>query len=101
MSANRMYLWLEQYGAKYGWQEVAPEEAQASANMGQPTVTVWFNPSEDKGHIQVVRPMRDGEQYDPRRGALVAQAGVSNFNYGTAGQVLGNKIKDTKYYTHR
>ena len=74
MSANHTHLWLNRYGPQYGWREVSAEEAQASANLGHPTVASVFEVL-DVGHTAIVRP---GEMLN---GPALAQAGIRNLNY--------------------
>ena len=102
LNANGMAKWLAENGSKYGWVEVSAEEAQAAANRGEPTVSVWYNPG-GIGHLQVVRPTRGNDTYNPNTGVYVAQAGSKNFEYGTASTVYGTgaSMNKLKYYTHK
>lgn len=99
MNANRIYDWLAESGAQYGWQEVSAEEAQAAANSGQPAITIWKNPSGGHGHCQVVCPSADGA-YNAERGVTIAQAGNNLYDYAYIDQVYSSRLPDVRYYMH-
>jgi len=109
LSANMLYEWMRTYGKNYGWTEVDPSIAQNRANNGFPTVTVWRNNSDaSSGHVQVVRPENGSYVYTTSaNGAVAAQAGASNFNYGTVRSSYSSGIPPAagqtwalRYYTH-
>lgn len=99
LDANGVCSWLESSGAEYGWREVTAEAAQYYANQGYPAVTALKN-SAGAGHVQVVRPSRDGG-YDSARGVTVAQSGGSNREYAYITSTLSaGSLKNIKYYVH-
>ncbi len=94
MDANEMTRWLSEHGTKYGWREVSAEEAQSSANAGQPAVVAWDSHSSKAGHVAVVRP---GE-YSEKDGPVIAQAGRNNLNETTVSKTFANKTP--RYFVH-
>lgn len=92
LSANGSIGWLESHGQSNGWKVVSADEAQRLANLGQPTVATWKNPS-GIGHIGMVRP---GELNN--NSPALAQAGSKNFNSGTVRDGFGNR--PVVYYVH-
>ena len=99
MDANAINDWLNTYGAKYGWTEVSPEQAQAYANAGMPAVTSWKNPG-GHGHMQVVSPSENGA-YDANRGVAIAQAGRHLYNYNYITSVYGQgTLPEVQYFAH-
>jgi hypothetical protein len=99
--ANGAINWLRNYGSSYGWSKVTAAEAQAAANSGKPAVATWKNPN-GAGHFQIVRPNKSGDVFDADKGVFVAQAGGTNFNYGTASDVYGTgaALDKLEYYIH-
>ena len=92
---NGVFDWMRRFGVKvHGWQGCTEAEAQAAANSGNPAVVMWRNPTGGHGHIAVVRP---GELSS--KGAVVAQAGATNFNRGYVRDGFGTK-QGLKFYFH-
>ena len=101
-NANGQVDWLRKHGPSRGWRKISPEEAQARANAGHPTVLAWKNPDPNQsGHVAMVRPDRSGP-YDAKNGPLIAQAGKTNFEHGYAHPKLtGIQDKgEIEYWTH-
>jgi len=99
LDANGVCRWLSAYGSRYGWTEVSAETAQEYANRGYPAVTAWQNPA-GAGHVQVVRPSKDGA-YDAARGVAVAQAGRTNREYTYAASIYGrSSLSQVRYFVH-
>lgn len=93
--ANKMYNKLsEGYG---GWYECSAKEAQKRANKGYPTVVAYYN-NDGHGHIAVVRPETNDWKYSKKRGAVIAQAGRHNFNYGNTKDGFGDR--SVRYFSH-
>ena len=93
--ANDMYKDLSSgYG---GWYECSAKEAQNRANKGYTTVVAYYN-NNGHGHIAVVRPENNEWKYSKKRGAVIAQAGRHNFNYGNTKDGFGDR--SVKYFTH-
>jgi hypothetical protein len=80
-----------------GWREVTAEEAIASANAGNPTISTLYNPeAEMPSHVQIVHPQKNADA-----GVVVAQAGADNYNYGKMEDGYYQKdLERIKYYTH-
>lgn len=101
LTANRTYNWLLTHGERYGWVEVSAEQAQAHANRGAPAITSWYNSSGGAGHVQVIRPLAAGEDYDPQRGVKVAQAGSKRLNQTYANDIFSDRaMSELKYFIH-
>ena len=98
MTANRIYDWLHENGADYGWYEVGPEQAQMLANQGRPVVTALRNDS-GHGHVQVVCPSSDGV-YDPQRGVTIAQAGRHLTSYRPITGIYNASLPRVSYFAH-
>jgi hypothetical protein len=99
LDANGTYRWLSVHGSRYGWTEVSAETAQEYANRGYPAVTAWYNPA-GAGHVQVVRPSKDGA-YDAGRGVAVAQAGRTNREYMYTSSMYGrSSLSQVRYFIH-
>ena len=113
LNANLVVKWLKDNGKDYGWYEVKTmEEAQLAADMGKPTVVVWYN-NQNKdgvmdnknpwshdwdlpGHIAVVCPIVDNIS---KYGVYITQAGGHNSRYeGLEGGFGSWKIKQTEYF---
>lgn len=92
-TANDMADWLQVDGPRYGWGSVTTNDAQWHANVGNPTVAVWRNPS-GTGHIAMVRP---GELH-PEKGPCIAQAGKRNFRSGHVRDGFG--AHPVEYFVH-
>jgi hypothetical protein len=102
-NANGQCAWLNKHGKQNGWRPVSPEEAQARANAGYPTVLAWENPDpKGSGHVAMVRPDHGPGPYDPKKGPLIAQAGTTNFEQGYAHPKLTGIPDKSKiqYWTH-
>ncbi len=65
--------------------------AKAAAELGQPTIASWLNPSGDHGHIAMVTPSL-------RPGCHIAQAG--RLNYESAPLNWGFGSYEPDYFTH-
>jgi hypothetical protein len=99
LDANGVCRWLSVYGSRYGWTEVSAEAAQEYANRGCPAVTAWHNPA-GAGHVQVVRPSKDGA-YDAARGVAVAQAGKTTREYTYTSSIYGkDRLSQVRYFVH-
>jgi len=99
MSANRMYNWLHQHGARYGWHEVSAEQAQMLANQGKPVVAS-LKRTGMSGHVQMVCPSKDGV-YDPKRGVTIAQAGRNLTSYRAITSIYSkSSLGRVKYFAH-
>ena len=96
MGATDMHIQLEKESEKSdsGWIEVSAREAQEYADMGMLSISAWRRKGDEgDSHVQIVRPMRKGDAFDPEMGPFVAQAGASNFSYDYAIRALGkNKL---------
>ncbi|MCL2153630.1 MAG: hypothetical protein FWH57_11875 [Oscillospiraceae bacterium] len=129
MNANQTYEWLAGKAAKEeGWIEVTAKEAQKAqdyANKGYLTI-VSSKSDEHPGHMQVVRPVQEGREFDvadfnngnkseiskneyniAKHGPIVAQAGVALLDYAPSAQGYGAqsfeklvKKGDIKYYVY-
>ncbi|MCK5129564.1 MAG: hypothetical protein KAQ68_06920 [Clostridiales bacterium] len=97
-TANRIYDWLHEKGAEYGWKKVDAQTAQRLANQGNPVVTAKHNTGKS-GHVQVVCPSKDGT-YDSRRGVTVAQAGSKLSSYTYATRIFGSNLSKVTYFAH-
>ena len=92
--ADDLYKWLDSSAGKNaGWKPLSAAEAQKAANLGHPTVAVYYNPS-GHGHIAMVRP---GQMAGPNNPAT-AQAGGVNFLHGHERDGFGSL--PVKYYSH-
>ena len=94
LNANEIFNWLKNEGKNYGWQPVDEKTAQEYANMGKPAVAAKENPEPQSGHIAIIRPGKITE-----KGATTAQAGATNFNYGTVGDGFFSSV-GIVYYIH-
>lgn len=92
LDANSCSRWLATTGVRNGWSRVSAEEAQESANEGQPTVATWRNPN-GIGHIAMVRPGTLTAE-----GPAIAQAGSRNFNRGHVADGFGSRTPE--YWAH-
>lgn len=89
LSANGLYAWMLETGARYNWQRVGPELAQHIVNTGGFACCLAKKVSGSKiGHVSVVIPERGAEKalYDTGvDGKLLApaqaQAGARNRRY--------------------
>ena len=93
--ANVMYNKLS--SGYSGWYECSAKEAQKRANEGYPTVVAYYN-NDGHGHIAVVRPETNDWKYSKNCGAVIAQAGRHNFNYGNTKDGFGDR--SVKYFSH-
>ena len=93
--ANEQIAWLEGLGGKSsGWTETTREHAITSAQVGNPTLVTWANPT-GHGHIAVLRPAPLGHEHDA---PFIAQAGRENFWIGRLQRGFGNL--PVKFWTH-
>jgi hypothetical protein len=76
------------------WSEIRPWVAQQLVRLGVPVVVLWANP-EGHGHIARLRSPRPGD--DPN-GWYIAQAGLTNFIYGTLGSGFG--ARPVRFFAH-
>ncbi len=83
--------WVRAHGGRYGWRTVGPDEAQAAANRGEPTIALWKNPEGPHGHIAFLLPAGTG-------GPRFAQAGERNFLDGSFADSFGSRT--VEYWTH-
>lgn len=86
MSANRLYDWFEEHGARYGWMSCDSTTAQNAAERGHVVVVCWKNPQRRPGHIAVVVG-RD----------RISQAGRKNHFVCTVRMGFGD-LKPLKWY---
>jgi hypothetical protein len=85
--ANEQIAWLEGLGGKSsGWTETTREHAITSAQVGNPTLVTWANPT-GHGHIAVLRPAPPGHEHDA---PFIAQAGRENFWIGRLQRGFGH-----------
>lgn len=103
LDANRMTVWLRNYGGKYGWKNVSPKEAQTRANRGYFTVGAIEKPNAI-GHIIVVRPMprdKNGNipKYNETKGVYFTQSG-SNQIAGKYFLEYFGSYNGYEFYTH-
>jgi hypothetical protein len=91
-NAPRMFDWLRDYGAGYGWNETSSINAIERANTGYPTVAVWKSAGD--GHIAMVVPQKNEDT-----GVMIAQAGAANYNHASLNKGFGSN-KTPLYYTH-
>ncbi len=91
--ANELADWLPgEKGKAHGWLELVDRGAAvAAANVGQPTVCIWKNPTGPHGHIAMVRPSASGE-------LRICQAGATNFNDAPFNRGFGSL--ECRFYTH-
>jgi hypothetical protein len=90
-NCNILFRWLRAHGGRYGWRTVGPDEAQAAANRGEPTIALWKNPEGPHGHTAFLLPAGTG-------GPRFAQAGERNFLDGSFADSFGSRT--VEYWTH-
>lgn len=92
MRANDL---VEHFTATQPWETVRPWVAQILVRAGIPIVVGWRNPTGRTGHVARLVAPRIGD--DPN-GWYIAQAGVTNFVYGTLGAGFG--ARPTQFFAH-
>lgn len=81
-------IWMPRAGPGRGWEQVGAVAAAAAADVGQPALALWANPS-GHGHVAVLVPRADGAV-----GVQIAQAGAECFEYGTLARGFGARVPD-------
>lgn len=92
LSANGTADWFSKHGLRFGWMMCDEFQARKRAMRGFPTVIIWKNPY-GIGHVAIVHP-RSTELV-----TNIAQAGSSNFSFGTLAKGFGGQ-KELRFYTH-
>lgn len=76
LNANATYQWLSIHGGEHGWQRVASQdEAEMRADLGYPTVPVWYNSEGGSGHIALLLPHGRIAQAGRRNGIMLLEQG--------------------------
>lgn len=103
LNVNNTVDWLKNNADDIGYSECTAKEAQHAANRGEVAVTLWKNPNSTKsGHIQVVRPTPNGEEYNSSKGVYLAQAGSNNYNAIYLRDKYSSSYQNALiYYTHK
>ena len=115
-TANRLSIWLKDYGEDYGWQQVTASEAQANANQGVPTIATWYNNRKEgttldaipwnhdgkTGHVAIVVPYNPANtEVKSNEGVYISQAGLSNYSYNKVESGFNKeKIGQTEYFRY-
>ncbi len=91
LNINAGVDWLHMHGQNYGWEECSSEEATAAANLGQPVLAVWKNPSGGHGHVGAVLSSISIV-------VQIAQAGMHNFERGPITHGFGAVTPEVHFF---
>ena len=99
MRVYQIVAWLKKDGKEKGWSLVPLRYAQQMANEGKPTIAIWKNPKNNKGHVAIVRPGSIGFPDGP----AIAQAGnlIVNADHLNDGFNDPNFRKEIKFWYHK